>query len=67
MNTYITEDCKCIRVGGHLESVRWSLWPRSYRASPGPLFIDDWTTDPHIWLYYVESSDGLLPDDDVLR
>ncbi|CAF4752393.1 unnamed protein product [Pieris macdunnoughi] len=61
------EECKCIRVGGHLEAVRWNLWPRSYHSSPGPLALDDWTSDPHIWLYYVESSDGLLPEDDVLR
>ncbi|CAH4038375.1 unnamed protein product [Pieris brassicae] len=64
---YYLEDCKCLKVGGHLEAVRWNLWPRSYHCSPGPLAIDDWTSDPHIWLYYVESSDGLLPEDDVLR
>ncbi|CAK1554989.1 unnamed protein product [Leptosia nina] len=61
------EDCKCMRIGGQLEAVRWNLWPRYYQASPGVLALDDWNNDPHIWLYYVDSSDGILPDDDVLR
>ncbi|XP_038216810.1 uncharacterized protein LOC119835846 [Zerene cesonia] len=61
------EECKCIKIIGHLEAVRWHLWPRDYRPSPGVLAVDDWTTNQHIWLHYVESTDGILPDDDILR
>ncbi|KAJ0183841.1 hypothetical protein K1T71_000264 [Dendrolimus kikuchii] len=60
------EDCKCIRISGHLEAVKWLLWPREYRSSPGYLRLGDWTTDYYIWLHYVESNNGLLADDDVL-
>ncbi|KAI8430854.1 hypothetical protein MSG28_001000 [Choristoneura fumiferana] len=59
-------DCKCTRIIGHLEAVRWQLWPRPYRPSPGALALGDWRREPHVWLHYVESNDGLLPEDDVL-
>nr|XP_034839216.1 uncharacterized protein LOC117995323 [Maniola hyperantus] len=61
------DDCTCIKIIGQLEDVKWSLSPRKYRTSRGPLAIGDWTRNPHIWLHYVESNDGLLVDDDVLR
>jgi hypothetical protein len=68
---YITslclEDCKCTKITGHLEAVRWQLLPRAYKSSPGPLALGDWARDHHVWLQYVPSADGLLPDDDVLR
>ncbi|CAG9558431.1 unnamed protein product [Danaus chrysippus] len=60
-------DCKCIKIVGHLEAVKWLLSPRLYKPSTGPLALGDWKENPHIWLYYVESADGLLLDDDVLR
>lgn len=47
--------------------MKWLLWPREYKPSKAPLDVADWTKDPYIWLHYVESSDGILPDDDVLR
>ncbi|XP_072930374.1 uncharacterized protein [Epargyreus clarus] len=61
------EACKCVKIEGHLEAVRWQLWPRQYSPAAGPLAMADWTSQPHVWLYYVESADGLLADDDVLR
>ncbi|CAH0684461.1 unnamed protein product [Chilo suppressalis] len=60
------EDCKCIKIIGHLEAVNWLLWPRENRPSPGYLSLGDWTKDPYIWLHYVESSDGVLREDPVL-
>ncbi|OWR48504.1 hypothetical protein KGM_209667 [Danaus plexippus plexippus] len=60
-------DCKCIKIVGHLEAVKWLLSPRIYKPSTGPLALEDWKENPHIWLYYVESADGLLLEDDVLR
>ncbi|XP_063838118.1 uncharacterized protein LOC135087208 [Ostrinia nubilalis] len=60
------EDCKCVKIVGHLEEVRWLLWPRDNRASPGALALGDWIKNPFIWLHYVESSDGILPEDQVL-
>ncbi|KAM3968425.1 uncharacterized protein ACR2FA_002115 [Aphomia sociella] len=56
-------DCKCIGITGHLGEVRCT---QEYRPSQGYLTLGDWTKDPFIWLHYVESSDGLLPNDDVL-
>ncbi|XP_045784259.1 uncharacterized protein LOC123880265 isoform X2 [Maniola jurtina] len=61
------DDCTCIKIVGQLEDVKWSLSPRKYCPSRGPLAIGDWTQNQHIWLHYVESDDGLLVDDDVLR
>ncbi|XP_059055170.1 uncharacterized protein LOC131849184 isoform X2 [Achroia grisella] len=60
------DDWKYTSICGHLEAVRWQLWPRNCNNSPGYLSLGDWTKSPFIWLHYVESSDGLLPDDDVL-
>ncbi|CAH2103565.1 unnamed protein product [Euphydryas editha] len=60
-------DCKCIKIIGHLEDVKWPTIPRKYRPSPGPLSLGDWTQSQHIWLYYVESEDDLLVEDDVLK
>uniref|UniRef100_A0A2A4J188 Uncharacterized protein n=1 Tax=Heliothis virescens TaxID=7102 RepID=A0A2A4J188_HELVI len=60
------EECKCLKIIGHLEDVKWMVHPRHYRPSPGHLALGDWTTNPFIWLYYVERSDGILADDDVL-
>ncbi|XP_064076357.1 uncharacterized protein LOC113401895 [Vanessa tameamea] len=62
-----TVDCKCVKIIGHLEAVKWPYTPRTYRPSPGALSLADWTQNPHIWLYYVESSDGLIVEDDVLK
>nr|XP_013189248.1 unnamed protein product [Amyelois transitella] len=61
------EDCKCMKIVGHLEAVKWYLWPKLYKPSPDYLSLGDWTKDPFIWLHYVESDDGLLHDDDVLK
>ncbi|XP_048488451.1 uncharacterized protein LOC105382709 [Plutella xylostella] len=61
------KDCKCLRIAGHLEAVAWPLYPRGYRAAPGPLAALDFTQHPHIWMHYVEPGDGILPDDDVLK
>ncbi|CAB3225631.1 unnamed protein product [Arctia plantaginis] len=62
----LDNNCKCIQIVGHLESVKWIVYPRIYRTGPGYLVLGDWIQNPHIWLHYVESSDGLLADDDVL-
>ncbi|XP_039764192.1 uncharacterized protein LOC120636689 isoform X2 [Pararge aegeria] len=61
------DDCKCIKIIGHLDNVTWSQAQHRYKPSCGPLAIADWTQNRHIWLHYVESSDGLVIDDDVLR
>ncbi|XP_053623706.1 uncharacterized protein LOC128682829 isoform X2 [Plodia interpunctella] len=61
------ESCKCIKIIGHLEAVKWYLWPRYYKPSPNYLALGDWTKDPFIWMHYVESDDGILPEDDVLK
>nr|XP_049695651.1 uncharacterized protein LOC110374236 [Helicoverpa armigera] len=66
INTNTEEECKCMKIIGHLESVKWMVHPRKYRPSPGLLGLGDWTTNPFIWLYHVERSDGILADDDVL-
>ncbi|XP_063547651.1 uncharacterized protein LOC134755103 [Cydia strobilella] len=66
-NNVVVADCKCAKVIGHLEAVRWQLQPRDYRPSAGALALGNWARDHHVWLHYVPSSDGLLPDDDVLR
>lgn len=55
-----------MKLVGHLEAIKWTLSPRIYKPSPGYLALGDWVQKPHIWLHYVESSDGLLAEDDVL-
>ncbi|CAH1647626.1 unnamed protein product [Spodoptera littoralis] len=59
-------DCKCIKIIGHLESVEWQQYPRDYRPSPGQLALGDWTLNNFIWMNYVQKTDGLIIDDDVL-
>ncbi|VVD05136.1 unnamed protein product [Leptidea sinapis] len=61
------DKCQCTKIEGHLDEVKWRIDPRITHKLPEILQIDEWTQDPHIWLYYVQSADGLLPDDDVLR
>ncbi|XP_062525112.1 uncharacterized protein LOC101742224 isoform X3 [Bombyx mori] len=61
-----TEDCKFVKLIGHLDAVKWLQNPRYYRPSPGYLYLEDWTKNPFTWLHYVESSDGLLVEDEVL-
>ncbi|KAG6449157.1 hypothetical protein O3G_MSEX005887 [Manduca sexta] len=60
-------DCKCMKIIGLLDDEKWLYWHYKYHPSPGFLALGDWITDPYIWLHYVESADGLLADDDVLR
>ncbi|KAJ8737645.1 hypothetical protein PYW08_000240 [Mythimna loreyi] len=57
-------DCKCVKIIGHLDG-KW-LDRREYYYKPGELSLDDWTRNPFIWLRYVEKSDGILAEDDVL-
>ncbi|XP_052752673.1 uncharacterized protein LOC113517771 [Galleria mellonella] len=60
------KDYRCMKISGHLEAVRWQLWPRDHVSSSGYLALGDWTKDPFIWLHYIESTDGLFLKDDIL-
>ncbi|KAJ8737194.1 hypothetical protein PYW07_000465 [Mythimna separata] len=57
--------CKCVKIVSYLDSSEWHAH-RDYHSSPGQLALDDWTRNPFIWLRYVERSDGILAEDDVL-
>ncbi|XP_052746776.1 uncharacterized protein LOC112047839 [Bicyclus anynana] len=59
--------CPCIHIIGHLDDVKWLQSPRKHKPSRNPLSICDWTQNYHIWLHYVESADGSIVEDDILR
>ncbi|XP_075990813.1 uncharacterized protein LOC142986280 [Anticarsia gemmatalis] len=60
------DNCKCIKIIGELEYVKWMSDRLIYRPSPGNLALGDWVQNPFIWMHYTESTDGRLAKDDVL-